>query len=178
MSRELLPRHTSVENNNQLMSSDCEILGLSDAAYIAKSAAELIEIVDENNQILAPTTRKIMRREKLVHRATYAFIRNENNYFYVQKRSTLKDYCPGYFDPCPGGVVGAGESYEDTNRREVSEEMGIVGAEMTHLFTFFFENDIVRCWGDAWETQYDGHLLLQKEEVYVLDRVTARGSAY
>jgi ADP-ribose pyrophosphatase YjhB (NUDIX family) len=53
----------------------------------------------------------------------------------------LKDYCPGYFDPTPGGVVAAGESYEHTNTREVEEEMGINGVEMSHLFTFFYEDD-------------------------------------
>lgn len=53
----------------------------------------------------------------------------------------LKDYCPGYFDPTPGGVVAAGESYEHTNIREVEEEMGITGVEMSHLFTFFYQDE-------------------------------------
>lgn len=66
------------------------------------SADELIEIVDENNNVVhPPTTRREMRAKKLPHRATYAFVRDNNNYFYVQKRSMIKDYCPGYFDPTP-----------------------------------------------------------------------------
>jgi 8-oxo-dGTP pyrophosphatase MutT (NUDIX family) len=67
----------------------------------------------------------------------------------------LKDYCPGFFDPTPGGVgmpsnlivilltlglVAAGESYEVTNTREVQEEMGIGGVPMEHLFTFYYED--------------------------------------
>ena len=91
--------------------------------YLQKAAEELIEIVDENNKVLASTNRAEMRAKRLIHRATYAFIRNSRNYFYVQKRSALKDYCPSFYDPCPGGVVGAGETYEDTNRREIEEEM-------------------------------------------------------
>jgi NADH pyrophosphatase NudC (nudix superfamily) len=38
-------------------------------------------------------------------------------------------------------LVAAGESYEFTNSREVEEEMGIVGAPMEHLFTFYYEDN-------------------------------------
>lgn len=106
-----------------------------------------------------------MRAKKLLHRATYAFVKNTNNYFYVQKRSTIKDYCPGFFDPTPGGVVAAGEGYETTNRRELEEEMGILGVPAEHLFTFYYEDERVKCFGDAWEVCYDGPLKLQVEEV-------------
>jgi 8-oxo-dGTP pyrophosphatase MutT (NUDIX family) len=129
------------------------------------SAQELIEIVDENNMPIEPQLRFVMRRDYLRHRATYAFIRNSSNYFYVQKRSMLKDYCPGFFDPCPGGVVAAGESYEETNGREIEEEMGIKGVPCDHLFTFYYEDKRIRCFGDAWESVYDGPLKLQVEEV-------------
>lgn len=129
------------------------------------SSDEIIEIVDKDNNILEPTTRKEMRKSRLIHRATYAFIRDSNNYFYVQKRSKLKDYCPNYWDPTPGGVVAAGESYEVTNIREVEEEMGISGITMNHLFTFYYEDERIKCFGDAWEGVYDGPLVLQEVEV-------------
>lgn len=64
-------------------------------SYKLKSASELIEIVNDQNEIMEPKLRLEMRRDKLIHRATYAFVRNSNNYYYVQKRSMLKDYCPG-----------------------------------------------------------------------------------
>ena len=83
----------------------------------------------------------------------------------VQKRSALKDYCPSFFDPTPGGVVAAGESYEMSNAREVEEEMGITGVPMEHLFTFYYEDHRIKCFGDAWEIVYDGPLALQVEEV-------------
>jgi len=121
-------------------------------AYKAKSASELVEIVDESNKVQEPRSRLEMRRDRLIHRATYAFIRNSSNYYYVQKRSMLKDYCPGYYDPTPGGVVAAGESFEVTNQREVEEEMGIsCGVGSDHLFTFYYEDERIRCFGDAWD---------------------------
>lgn len=104
-----------------------------------------------------------MRERGLIHRATYCFMRTSNNYFYVQKRSMLKDYCPGHYgndscnqkfnldfvvindwihsDPTPGGVVAFGESYEETNRREVAEEMGVADVTHFHLFTFYYQDD-------------------------------------
>jgi NADH pyrophosphatase NudC (nudix superfamily) len=77
----------------------------------------------------------------------------------------LKDYCPGYWDPTPGGVVAAGEPVELTNTREVEEEMGIINVPMNYLFTFYYEDERVKCFGSAWDMVYDGPLRLQKEEV-------------
>ena len=134
----------------------------SNEMYVTKSAEEVIEIVDENNNVLEPKTRAEMRAARLIHRATYALVRTSGNYFYVQKRSMLKDYCPGYLDPTPGGVMAAGETYEVTNIREVEEEMGIRNVEMQNLFTFFYEDERLRCWGDAWECEYDGPIKMQK----------------
>ena len=143
--------------------------------YIKASANELIQIVDENNKPVGASKRSEMRAKRLPHRATYAFIKNSSNYFYVQKRSSLKDYCPSYFDPNPGGVVGYGESYEETNCREIEEEMGIPGdTPMDHLFEFYYEDERIKCFGDAWELTYDGVLKLQEEEVESIHMMSLR----
>lgn len=137
------------------------------------AANELVTIVNDKNEIIGEARRCDMRRDRLIHRATYALIRNSNNEYYVQKRSSIKDYCPSYFDPTPGGVVAAGESYELTNRREVEEEMGIPSTTpMKHLFTFYYEDERIRCFGDAWELVYDGELKLQEEEVESVHMMT------
>jgi isopentenyldiphosphate isomerase len=138
------------------------------ATFKDAAAKEDVCIVNETNEVVGSAPRAQMRAEKMIHRATYAFIRNSQNLFYVQRRSKIKDYCPHYFDPTPGGVVAAGESYANTNRREVEEEMGIVVQsenEHKHLFTFYYEDERIRCWGDAWELVYDGELKIQPEEV-------------
>ena len=100
-----------------------------------------------------------------------AFVRDSSNYFYVQKRSSLKDYCPDYYDPTPGGVVAAGESFEETNRREIQEEMGIPSeTPMSHLFTFYYADERVKCFGDA--VVYDGPLRLQETEVASVEKMS------
>jgi isopentenyldiphosphate isomerase len=143
--------------------------------YILKAADELVQIVNENNDPIYSCRRAEMRAYRLIHRATYAFVKKSSNYFYVQKRSKLKDYCPSYFDPTPGGVVASGESYEETNRREIEEEMGIPkDTPMEHLFTFYYEDERIKCFGDAWELTYDGELKLQEEEVESVHLMTMR----
>ena len=63
-------------------------------------------------------------------------------------------------------MVAAGETYEETNIREVQEEMGIpCSVPMEHLFTFYYEDERIRCFGDAWECVWDGPLSLQEDEV-------------
>jgi ADP-ribose pyrophosphatase YjhB (NUDIX family) len=68
----------------------------------------------------------------------------------------LKDYCPGYYDPASGGVVQAGETYAHNAERELAEEMGVSGVPLEHCFTFLYEDDVTKCWGDAWRCVYDG----------------------
>jgi hypothetical protein len=43
---------------------------------------------------------------------------------------------------------------------------------MTHLFTFYYEDERIKCFGDAWELTYDGELKLQVEEVESIHMMT------
>jgi len=175
----LLPSAARVTHSSLVLNpagSSMSKTALSDAendAYRAAAAEEVIEIVDINNNVLEPVKRSIMREKKLIHRATYALVKDSSNYFYVQKRSKLKDYCPNFWDACPGGVVGAGESYEETNRREVEEEMGVpANNPMTHMFDLYYEDERLKCWGDCWEITYDGPLRLQLTEVETVEKMS------
>ncbi|ETV89263.1 hypothetical protein, variant 3 [Aphanomyces astaci] len=74
----------------------------------------------------------------LPHRATYVVVRNSAGLYYVQRRSSTKDYCPGLLEPMAGGVVGFGESYDESAYRELDEEMGIRNTPLTHITTFSY----------------------------------------
>ena len=148
------------------------------------NATENVSTVDEhNNPTKSGHSRAEMRLERLWHRATYIIIRHkdenaadeEATYLLVQRRSNIKDYCPGKLDPTPGGVVGFGERYEINAERELMEEMNIdVSANntsqnsMRKLFTFPYEDEVVRVWGCLFEATYTGSLSdikMQPEEV-------------
>ncbi|NIR17298.1 MAG: NUDIX domain-containing protein, partial [Desulfobacterales bacterium] len=71
---------------------------------------------------------------RLPHRATYILVFNSGGELYVQKRTQTKDVFPGYYDVAAGGVVLAGESYEEGAVRELLEELGIRGTPLEELF--------------------------------------------
>jgi isopentenyldiphosphate isomerase len=106
-----------------------------------------------------------MRARNLPHRSTYILVFNARGELYVQKRTMSKDVFPGYYDPAVGGVVLAGESYEQGAVRELAEEMGIRNVPLSWLFDCYFADEHTRVWGGAFSCVYDGELVLQEEEV-------------
>jgi 8-oxo-dGTP pyrophosphatase MutT (NUDIX family) len=126
---------------------------------------EIVAIVDEKNNITGSALRSVMRAKGLPHRATYILVFNSKGELYVQKRTPLKDIYPGYYDVAAGGVVMAGESYEQSASRELKEEMGIRGVSLTHLFDFYHQDASNCVWGRAYSCVYDGEIILQEEEV-------------
>ena len=104
------------------------------------SSEEKVCIVDAKNNVVGAAPRGQMRAQVLPHRATFIFVRRSTGELVVQKRSTLKDFCPGFYDVATGGVVGEGESYEENARRELEEELGVpCGVPLEHCFTFYVE---------------------------------------
>ena len=129
------------------------------------AADELVVIVDEQNRVMGSATRRQMRAERLPHRATYVFVFNSAGRIYVQLRTATKDVYPSYWDLAAGGVVLAGESYEESAERELAEEMGIRGVPLEPWFEFYFEDAGSRVFGFAYSCCWDGPLELQAEEV-------------
>lgn len=129
------------------------------------AADEIVTLVDQHNNVIGAVPRREMRAKRLPHRSTYVLVFNSRGELYVQKRTLTKDIFPGYYDPAAGGVVLAGESYEQGALRELEEEMGIRGVPLSWLFEFYFEDVHSRVWGGAFSCVYDGTIVLQEEEV-------------
>ena len=136
------------------------------------AADEIVAIVDEHNTVVGAVPRREMRAERLPHRSTYILVFHPQGSLYVQKRTVTKDVFPGYYDPVAGGVVLAGESYEESAKRELEEEMGIHDVPLSRLFDFYFEDERTRVWGGAFSCVYDGKLVLQEEEVEYVELMT------
>jgi len=126
---------------------------------------EIVLIVDKDNKETGSATRHEMRTSGLAHRASYILVFNSRGELFVQKRTMSKDIYPGYYDVATGGVVLAGESYEESARRELGEELGIRDAALTCHFSFFYAADKNQVWGKVYSCLHDGELILQAEEV-------------
>ena len=79
------------------------------------AADELVTIVDKDNNEVGVVPRREMRSGRLRHRATYILVVKSKGELFVQKRTQTKDVFPGYYDVAAGGVVLAGESYEEVH---------------------------------------------------------------
>jgi 16S rRNA (adenine1518-N6/adenine1519-N6)-dimethyltransferase len=86
---------------------------------------ELFPVVDKNDRILRYAPRSDVYGNNLLHRAVHILIFNQANDVYLQQRSRWKDRHPLKWDSSAAGHVTAEESYDETARRELQEELGI-----------------------------------------------------
>jgi len=128
-------------------------------------AEEIIQIVDKDNREIAAIARNLMREQHLIHRASYILVFNAAGELFVQKRTMIKDIYPGYWDVAAGGVVLAGESYEESAQRELAEELGVNVVNLQFLFDQYYEDQENRVWGRIFTCTFEGPFTLQPEEV-------------
>lgn len=132
----------------------------------AQKADEIFDVVDENDQVTGTATRGEVHANKLVHRAVHVFAFNKRGDLLLQKRSPLKDLCPGLWDSSVSGHLDSGEDYASAAIRELEEEMGIVITEAPEEIA-----RITPCAETGWEhvrlyrTRHDGSLRYPASEV-------------
>jgi 8-oxo-dGTP pyrophosphatase MutT (NUDIX family) len=115
------------------------------------AADELVEVVDVDGTVERVVTRAEMRAGRLRHRCVYLLVVHDGRLL-VHRRADDKDVYPGYWDVAAGGVVAAGEGWDDAARRELAEELGV-------------ESDVVPVGEGVWEG--DDAAVLGR--VYVVD---------
>jgi 16S rRNA (adenine1518-N6/adenine1519-N6)-dimethyltransferase len=86
---------------------------------------EPFPVVDENDRIQRYASRSEVHGNNLPHRAVHIFIFNQAGEAYLQQRSRSKDRHPLKWDSSAAGHVTAGETYDETARRELKEELGV-----------------------------------------------------
>jgi 16S rRNA (adenine1518-N6/adenine1519-N6)-dimethyltransferase len=86
---------------------------------------ERFPVVDKNDKILGDASRSEMHANNLRHRAVHILIFNPLGEVYLQQRSRWKDRHPLRWDSSAAGHVVAAETYDETARRELEEELDI-----------------------------------------------------
>lgn len=89
----------------------------------------MVDIVDDDDHVVDTVTRSEMRAGRLMHRAVFIAVFHPDGRLLVHRRSDDKDVWPGWWDLAVGGVVAAGEEYDAAARRELAEELGVVGVD-------------------------------------------------
>ena len=131
------------------------------------AADEILDIVDENDRIVGQARRGDAYAQGLRHRCAFVLARDPRGRVFVHRRTATKSVFPSLYDMFVGGVVGAGESYDDAALREAQEELGVTGLPRpSFLFKFLYDDGAGRTWWSAvYEVRCEGPVAPQVEEV-------------
>ncbi|OON82319.1 NUDIX domain-containing protein [Streptomyces tsukubensis] len=105
-------------------------------------ADEILDIVDEDDRVVAQAPRGEAYARGLRHRCVFVQARDAEGRIFVHRRTPTKLVFPSLYDMFVGGVVGAGESYDEAALREAEEELGVRGLPRpVPLFRFLYEGE-------------------------------------
>ncbi|MFD5426337.1 NUDIX hydrolase [Streptomyces sp. NPDC127084] len=114
---------------------------MSDSSRDASSSSdEILDIVDLHDEVVGQAPRGEAYTRGLRHRCVFVQARDAQGRIFVHRRTATKLVFPSLYDMFVGGVVGAGESYDDAALREAEEELGVSGLPRpVPLFKFLYE---------------------------------------
>jgi isopentenyldiphosphate isomerase len=128
------------------------------------AAHELVDVIDDAGNTVGVVTRREMRLGRLPHRCTYVLVFNSKGQLFIHLRTPIKDVYPSHWDICVGGVLAAGETFDEGVLREIKEEIG-VETEVEKLFPFAFSDERTIVQGMVYKAVHDGPFVYQPEEV-------------
>ena len=126
---------------------------------------ELVEVVDPTGRVDRIVTRAEMRAQTLRHRSTYVAVWRSDDRLVVHRRADWKDVNPGIWDIAFGGVAGVGEEWFVAAERELHEEAGLVGHNLTLLGSGSYEGDDGRIVARVFQVVTDAALSCPDGEV-------------
>jgi isopentenyldiphosphate isomerase len=127
---------------------------------------ELLDVVNDNDEVIAVQRRADIHARGLMHRAVHILLFNSRGELFLQKRSMSKDEQPGKWDSSAAGHVDSGEDYLDCAHREIGEELGVVADTPLQAL---FKLPASMCTGNehcmVYQYCFDGPLVLQADEI-------------
>jgi 8-oxo-dGTP pyrophosphatase MutT (NUDIX family) len=128
-------------------------------------AEEQVAIIDDAGVVIGSAPRSVMRRDNLRHIVVAVLVRDPAGRIYVHRRTDTKDVFPGRHDCFAAGCLQAGEEIEAAARREVAEELGVVGAVLSPLFVMRYDDVATRHVCHAFVVTHHGPITHQADEV-------------
>jgi 8-oxo-dGTP pyrophosphatase MutT (NUDIX family) len=131
-----------------------------------RSADELLDIVDEEDRVVGRAPRGEAYRRRLRHRCVFIRVRDPQGRIFVHRRTPEKLIFPSRYDMFVGGVVGAGERYDEAALREAEEELGVSGLpQPVPVLKFLYETPEHSWWSKVYEVECALPVNPQAEEV-------------
>ncbi|MEY2402162.1 MAG: hypothetical protein QOJ08_2273 [Ilumatobacteraceae bacterium] len=135
-------------------------------------SGELVDIVDDDDNVIATVTRSEMRAGRLQHRSVGIAVMSTDGRLLIHRRSAAKDIWPGWWDIAAGGVVASGETYEDAARRELAEELGVTDARIEYIGRSHYVDDELAALCRGYIVIHDGPFTFADGEVEEVRWVT------
>lgn len=126
---------------------------------------EILALYGDDAMPCGRAPRSRVRAENLRHGATAVVVRSPAGEVYVHRRTTSKDVYPGLYDFAAGGCILAGEDPVHAARRELSEELGVRGVDLTPVMRTWYADAVTRYVAFVYEARWDGPVVHQPEEV-------------
>lgn len=144
-------------------------------AYPQNSPNELVEELDLQGNVIGVISRAEMRARKARHRSVFIAVLSTKGEILVHQRAATKDIWPSWWDVAVGGVMQPGEHAVDAARRELDEELGIHGVELTELGTGVFVDSSVAVHASCFVCVHDGPFTFTDDEVVGIEWVSRDG---
>ena len=136
------------------------------------AAAELVDVVDDEDRVVGTVTRARVRAERLRHRGVFIVVRRSGGEVLVHQRSPDKDVWPSAWDIAIGGVVAAGEGWDEAAARELAEEVGIRGVVPRFARSGRYADDDVDEVARVYALTWDGPIAFIDGEVVAAEWIT------
>jgi isopentenyldiphosphate isomerase len=137
--------------------------------------AEMVEIVDKDDNVLGTMERKEADAKGKRYRIVHVLLVNDDDTILVQWRKSTRSISPRTFTSSAAGALNVGESYEDAAHRELKEELGIsrkIKLKMMGTFSTKTAN------GQLFAGVYNGEVKGWEEEADAIDYVNRDEAEY
>ncbi|MDV5144581.1 NUDIX domain-containing protein [Streptomyces sp. SBC-4] len=132
------------------------------------AAEEIHDVVDEHDRVIGRAPRGEVYARGLIHRCVFVRVRDAEGRTFVHRRTPDKMLFPSQYDLFVGGVVAAGESYDEAALREAEEELGVTGLPRPEpVLKFLYDSGGVagKWWSAVYEVRCELPVDPQVEEV-------------
>lgn len=134
---------------------------------------EMVDVVDEGDHVIGRSRRADAYARRLRHRCVFVEVRDPRGRIFVHRRTPGKLVFPSRHDMFIGGVVGAGETYDEAAIREAQEELGVAPLPQPQpVLSFLYDSPEHTWWSRVYRVVCDRSVSPQPDEITWHDFLT------